>query len=129
MKVYITVPFTNGENKAEIERLCSIVKSSGFDDFCFVRDMKAFDDPKELMVKAREEIQKCDVLLFDASVKSTGRAIEVGIAYSLNKKIIVIIKEGAAIKDNLQGVADSVITYKNIEDIQSDLTSLYSKWH
>jgi len=91
--------------------------------------MKAFDDPKELMVKAREEIQKCDVLLFDASVKSTGRAIEVGIAYSLNKKIIVIIKEGAAIKDNLQGVADSVITYKNIEDIQSDLTSLYSKWH
>ena len=107
MKVYITVTFKGDKNKAEIEHLCSIVKNAGFEDFCFIRDVenyqKVFNNPKELMDRAREEIIKCDVLLFDATNKSTGRAIEVGIAYSNKKKIIIIMKEGTKIKDALRG--------------------------
>lgn len=132
MKVFITASFKNGENKKEIKQLCSIVRNSGFEDFCFIRDVenyqKIFDNPKELMDRARTEILNCDVLLFDATEKSTGRAIEVGIAFANQKKIIVIIKEATEIKDTLRGVADLVITYKVIADIQNDLKQIYLEW-
>ncbi len=132
MKVFITASFKEGKNKDEIERLCLIVKNSGFSDFCFIRDVenyqKVFNDSKELMERARVEIEKCDVLLFDATEKSTGRAIEVGIAYSLRKKIIVIMKKERVIKDTLQGVADAIIEYREIEDIQVMLEKLFIKW-
>lgn len=132
MKIFITATFQNDENRLEIEKLCSVVKSSGFEDFCFIRDVenykKIFNDPKELMIRAREEIKKCDVLLFDATEKSTGRAIEVGIAFSNNKKIIVIMKGGTVIKDSLKGVADAIITYHKVEDIQEKLRNLYLEW-
>lgn len=133
MKVFITATFKEGANRDEIERMCEIIKNSGFTDFCFIRDVenyqKVFHDPKELMNRAREEISKCDALLFDASEKSTGRAIEAGIAFSLRKKIIVIMKEGTMIKDTLRGVADAVITYAKIDDIQSDLKKLSMEWN
>ncbi len=132
MKIFITATFEGEKNKSEIEKLCSIVKSSGFDEFCFIRDIenyqKIFQDSKQLMSRAREEINKCDALLFDATNKSTGRAIEVGIAYSCNKMIIVIMHKGTKIGDTLKGVADAVITYNIIEDIQGDLNRLHVKW-
>lgn len=132
MKVFITASFKEGENKKEIEQLCLIVKNAGFEDFCFIRDVenyqKVFNDPKELMSRAREEIKKCDVLLFDATEKSTGRTVELGLAFSYNKKIVVVAKEGSVIKDTVLGVADAVITYNTIVDIQKDLSSLYLVW-
>ena len=49
MKIFITASF--GDTQAEIENLCSIIKSSGFEDFCFIRDIenykKIFNDPHE----------------------------------------------------------------------------------
>ncbi len=128
MKVFITASFKEGKNKKETEQLCSIVRNSGFEDYCFARDEGYFDDSKKMMNIAEEEIKKCDVLLFDATNKSTGRVIEVGIAYSNKKKIIVIMKEGTQIKDTLRGVADSIITYKKKEDIQKELKNLYEEW-
>jgi nucleoside 2-deoxyribosyltransferase len=132
MKIFITAAFKEGKNKNEIEHLCSVVKSTGFEDFCFIRDVenyqKIFQDSKQLMLRTKEEINKCDALLFDATNKSIGRAIEVGIAYSNKKKIIVIMKKDTEIKDTLRGVADVVITYNIIEDIQSDLNRLYLEW-
>lgn len=132
MKVFITASFKEGKNRVEIERLCLIVKNAGFEDFCFIRDIenyqKVFNDPKELMNRSKEEILKCDALLFDATNKSTGRAVEVGIAYSNKKKIIIIMKKETKIKNTLRGVADAIITYQAIEDIQNDLKRLYLEW-
>jgi len=31
--MFITASFKNGENREEIEHLCSLVKQSGFEDF------------------------------------------------------------------------------------------------
>jgi nucleoside 2-deoxyribosyltransferase len=133
MKVFITATFKNGENRQEIEKLCSVIKNAGFVDFCFIRDVenyqKVYIDPKELMQRSREEINKCEALLIEATEKSTGRAIEAGIAYSLGKKIIVIIRKDTAIKDTLRGVADAVIEYTEIEDLAIPLKKLYLKWY
>lgn len=127
MKIFITASLKNGENRNEIEELCRVVKESGFIDFCFIRDVenyqKMFSDPRELMQRAKEEINKCDAILFDASQSSTGRAIEVGIAFQSGKKIIVIMKKGTKIKDTLRGVADLVVEYENIVDIKTPLSN------
>jgi len=131
MKIFITSSFRGFDNKEEIENLCRIVRKAGFEDFCFIRDIehyeKTFSNSKELMKRAKEEISKCDALLFNATKKSTVRAIEVGIAYSMGKKIIVIMKEGTKIKDTLQGIADIVITYGEINDVSESL-SKYLKY-
>lgn len=123
MRLFITASF--GDSKENIEKLCSAVKTAGFEDFCFIRDIenyqKVFDDPKELMQKAREEIKKSDALLIDMTDKPTGRAIEAGIAYALGKRIIVIMKNGTKIKDTVRGIADEIIEYQDIEDISSTL--------
>lgn len=132
MKIFITASYKKDQNKKEIEHLCLIVKNSGFEDFCFIRDIenyqKVFNNPTKLMKRAKKEIINCDALLFDASEKSTGRAIELGITYANKKKIVVIMKKGTQIKDTLRGVADAVITYIKIEDIQKPLTKVCFDW-
>lgn len=128
-RVFITATFKGIENRDEIEYLCSLVKDAGFEDFCFVRDVehyqKVFNTPKELMIRAREEIEKSDFLLIDMSEKPTGRAIEAGIAHTLGKKIIVIAKKGTTIKDSVRGIADIVIEYDQLEDIVAPIRDYY----
>ncbi|MDD5098748.1 MAG: nucleoside 2-deoxyribosyltransferase [Candidatus Colwellbacteria bacterium] len=120
MRIYITSSL--GDEKEEIERLCSIVRSAGLEDFNFIRDYpEPFDDPRYLMEKSKEEIKKSDVLLIDVTNKPTGRAIEAGMAYSLGKKIIVIMKRGTEIKDTTRGIANKIIEYDVIEDIIPEL--------
>ena len=133
MKIFITASFKEGKNKDEIEYLCSLIRESGFEDFCFIRDIenyqKIFDDPKELMNRAKEEISKSDILLIDMTHKPTGRAIEAGIAFAQNKKIISIMKKGTKIKDTTRGISDAVIEYDDIKEIVTPLNSLFNKWN
>lgn len=130
-RVFITASFKNGENRGEIEQLCSIVKQAGFNDFCFIRDIenyqKVFNDPRELIERATEEIQKSDFLLIDLTKKPTGRAIEAGIAYALGKKVIVIAQKGTPIKDTTKGIATAVIEYDKVENIVPGLKKLLAK--
>ncbi|HXK36268.1 MAG TPA: hypothetical protein VJ553_01695 [Candidatus Paceibacterota bacterium] len=131
MKLFITASFKNGENKKEIERLCGLVKEAGFEDFCFIRDVEnykqMFDDPQELMQRAKDEISKSDALLIDMTDKPTGRAIEAGIAFALNKKVIVTAKKGTQIKDTTKGIANLVIEYDVIDDIATPLQEWLSR--
>ncbi len=128
MKIYITAPFKGEDNKNEIEKMCSIIRESWFEDYCFVRDEKAFDDYHKMMQRAKEEVIKCDVLLIDYDGPTHGRMIELGIAYTMDKKIILITKEGTSIKQTVRGVVDSIIEYKELEDIIEPMKILLSKW-
>lgn len=122
-KIFITAPFKERKNKEEIEHLCGLVREAGFEDFCFIRDIekysKIFNNPKELMRRAKEEIKKCDALLIDFSSKSTGRTLETGIAFALGMEIIVIKKEGVNLKDTAKGMADKIVEYKKINNIKN----------
>lgn len=120
-KIYITTSFQGVENKEEIYELCNIIKSAGFEDFCFTRDIEhfkhVFDDHGELMARSLKEIEKCDYLFIDMTDKPTGRAYEAGMAYALGKRIIVVMKKGTQIKETTRGIADIVIEYDEIKDI------------
>ncbi|MEX0650306.1 MAG: hypothetical protein WD200_04845 [Candidatus Andersenbacteria bacterium] len=129
-RIFITASFEHGRNKTEIEYLCALVKESGFKDFCFIRDIenyeKVFDDAHDLMKRTAEEIQKSDYLLLDMTDKPTGRAAEAGMAYAMGKRVILIAQEGTEIKDSVRGISETVIEYKNIEDIVPRLTAIIS---
>ena len=66
-RIFITASFQEGKNRQEIEHLCDLVRSSGFEDFCFIRDVEnyqhVFEDPTLLMRMANEEIEKSDTFL------------------------------------------------------------------
>ena len=125
MKIYITAHFKEDENKAEIEQLCDLVHEAGFEDFCFIRDIdhykKVFDDPRELMTRAKSEVLRCDALWIDFATSSTARVIETGIAFGAGKKIIVLVKKGIQLKDTAKGVADKIIEYDDITEIVEPL--------
>jgi nucleoside 2-deoxyribosyltransferase len=55
------------------------------------------------MKRAKEEIEKCDVLLIDFDWPASGRMIELGIAFALNKKIILIKKQWFFVKTTVEG--------------------------
>lgn len=132
MKVFITASFQGQKNKKEIEELCSLVATAGFEDFCFIRDIenyqKVFKDSRLLMRRVKEEIAKCDALLFDATKKSSGRAIEAGMAFQAKKRIIVILKKGVKVKDSVLGIADEIIIYQEKENLQRKLLKIKQKW-
>lgn len=132
MKIYITAPFKGGDNKQEIEELCALVKRSGFEDFCFIRDVeqyqKMFHDAHELMTRAREEIERCDALLIDFDGPASGRMIELGIAYALRKKVVLITKKGTFVKETVRGVTDWVIEYEELADIVEPMAQLAEAW-
>jgi nucleoside 2-deoxyribosyltransferase len=127
MKLFITAPFKGDENKPDIEKLCSIVHEAGFEDFCFIRDIEkyqrdVFKDSPELMIRACEELLKCDALLIDVSDNPAGgRAIEAGMAFGNNKPVIVIAKRGTKIGVPMSGIASVIIEYEAIEDILEPL--------
>ena len=120
-RMYVSVSLNDEET---MNHLCSLVKKAGLEDYCFVRDEKIFTDTKELMMRAKEEIEKSDWFLIDMTEKPTGRAIEAGIAYSLGKKIVTIMKKGTEIKDTTRGISDFVIEYENIDEIVTQLSQI-----
>lgn len=130
MRLYITSSF--GDSKEQVENLCYLVKSAGFEDFSFIRDVenyqKIFNNPEDLMKRSEDEIKKSDALLIDMTDKPTGRMIEVGMAYSLGKKIIAIMQRGTQIKGTTRGVTDEIVEYDTIEDISVKLKEILRKW-
>lgn len=128
MKIYITSRFKgSSENKVEIEKLCSAVRDAGMEDFHFIRDVEHyqsnfFKDQKDLWSAALQYLIECDALLIDISDSpSGGRLVEAGMAYSLNKPIYVIVKNGVDYKDFYSGIATSIFKYDEIEDIIEQL--------
>jgi len=132
MKIYITATFKGVDNKSEVETMCVAIRKSGFEDFCFIRDIEkyqtVFHHAHKLMKRAKEEIEKCDALLIDFSGPASGRMIELGIAYALNKKVVLITRKGTVVKDTVSGVADAIIEYEVLEDIVEPMSKLLSRW-
>ena len=126
MKVYIATRYKGAENRHEVEQLSKAVRNAGLHDFSFVRDVEnykqTFDDPKELWRRAYDEIGACDAFLVDVSDNPTGgRLVEAGMAYAMGKTVIVIKRHGVHHKQLFDGIARTVITYDNYEDLAKQL--------
>lgn len=126
MKVYIASSHKEAENRQQIEDLCAAVHEAKLVDFSFIRDVQHYKetirDPKELWGKVYDEIGACDALLIDVSGHPTsGRLVEVGIAYALRKPVIIVERVGTHHKELFYGVSSAIIKYKDMKDLTRQL--------
>lgn len=115
------------KNKEETNTLCNVIEKTNNEVYCFARDEGAFSTPQEMMQKAKEEIEKSQVFVTDISGVHQGRLIEAGIAYSMNKQIVFIVKKGTLVKDTVGGIANNVIEYDDIEDIRVPMEKILNE--
>ncbi|HYF29232.1 MAG TPA: hypothetical protein VEA36_02615 [Candidatus Paceibacterota bacterium] len=81
-----------------------------------------FPQEQGVEVITKDVIKGIDLLIFDASVPSTGAGIELGWADAFSKRVICIHEQGARISSSIPLVTDTVIEYSDPEDLVRKLT-------
>ena len=121
MRVFIGIKYyEDGNNVGLIEEIKEIIKTLGHEPYTF-RDEEYIKDAKEMMERAFQKLNECDILLLEASEHSFGVGIEAGYAFAKNKKIITIINESKEPSNTLKGTSNHYISYKTISDLKEKL--------
>lgn len=92
--------------------------------YAFVFDFNEKVDDKELMDQALAKIEESDVLIVELSHKSIGVGIEAGYAKAKGIPIIYIHRKDTEIKQVMNGIAELVITYEDVEDVIAQIAEL-----
>ena len=130
MKFCIIYKYTTTKNKFQLEKdleqLSSILNDMGHDTFIFDRDIKNWQNieiPREESSKmVFSAMGECDAVIafVNHSELSEGMAMEAGYAKALNKKLIMIVKEGAS-SARIRSVCDLYIEFEDIGDLENSL--------
>lgn len=132
--IYIAYKFKDSDPKilrGQLEELSRIVEESlKCKTFIFFRDAQKWGeikmDIKEVVQKAMEFVKKCDMILVEASEKSSGAYFETGYAKALGKKVIIVHRKGTE-TNFLNGAADVSIEYEDFEDLRERLKDRFKK--
>lgn len=76
------------------------------------RESNALFNTKELFAQ-----KKCELVLAEVSVRSTGQGIELGWADMLGIPVICIYKKDAFISESLRKVSNTLIAYEDSKDM------------
>jgi 2'-deoxynucleoside 5'-phosphate N-hydrolase len=113
--------YDDNSNRRDIELLSHVLKRNGIDTVCVARNIgqwgKTQLTPTELMQRTFHEIELADIVVLEMSEKGVGLGIEAGYAYAKGKPIIVLIQREKELSATIQGVANKVISYERIEEI------------
>ncbi len=130
MKFCIIYKYQTTKNKFQLEKdleqLSSILSDMGHDTFIFDRDIKNWQNieiPREESSKmVFSAMTDCDAVIayVNHSEPSEGMAMEAGYAKALNKKIIMVVKEGAS-SPRVRSVCDLYIEFEDIGDLKNSL--------
>ena len=95
---------------------------------CIARDIERWGEKElpagELMKVSFEEIEKSDIAVLEMSEKGGGLGIKAGYAHARGKPIIVLIGSEHDLSNTLRGIADSIITYKELASLDLARTTL-----
>lgn len=83
----------------------------------------SMSEEREMMNKAMEEIDRCDLLIAETSVKGIGIGIEAGYAKGKNIPVIYLRHKGASHSSTLSGLSDYQIIYSDENDLSLKLNS------
>ncbi|MBW6441899.1 nucleoside 2-deoxyribosyltransferase [Patescibacteria group bacterium] len=130
MNFSIIYKYTTTKNKfqlqKDLEQLSSILTDMGHEAFIFDRDIKNWqniDIPREESSKmVFSTMGSCDGLIayVNHSELSEGMAMEAGYGKALNKKLILLVKEGTS-SPRLRSVCDEYLEFKDMEDLKEKL--------
>ncbi len=127
-RIYVAYKFAEEdpiELRKRLEALSKVIEeATGCKTFIFFRDAQKWQKSevsiKEIVIRALNEIDKCDAILVEASTKARGAYLEAGYAKALKKKVIIIHKTGTE-ANFLEAIADVAIEYDNLEDLRKKL--------
>jgi len=130
-KAFLAIKFhEDGKNRELIEGLCKVLEEAGFETRNVIREYENWGKiklgPEKLMRLTFEEIDKADFFILELSEKGVGLGIEAGYAFSKNKPIIVLAKEGSDISTTIKGISKQVILYNHINEIPTKLRDILS---
>jgi len=128
-KVYLAISYSKRElfNK-EVNALKSLFNSYGIELLVFV-DKYNFQQSEEkvMMNAAFGEIDSCDLLIAELTIKSIGVGIEMGYAYSKEIPICYIRRTGSEYSTTAAGCASSIIEYDGIDMLVREINLLMNK--
>jgi nucleoside 2-deoxyribosyltransferase len=135
MKVFLSIKFhEDSSNRALIEKIISAIEANGCEAVCVIRDIERWGEHKssiqELMQQTFDLIGSCDVVVVDLSEKGVGIGIEAGYACAMGKPIWVIARSESELSETLLGIAKTVRTYEDAEELSRiffDLIKSYNK--
>lgn len=134
MQIYIAYKFSGQDKKKLKETLTdisNILGNKNYKSFIFFRDVENWGEipmtSSQVITQAFQQLKKADILfaLVADSEKSEGLLLEVGFAKALGKKIVLAIKDDVRAVF-LKDVADLIISFNNLEDLQVKLKEKFN---
>ena len=118
-RIFISYSYSNREDFREFHlKLKKFFQETlNLDVYSFVYDFTDKVSDKELMAAALSKIEKSDYLVVELSNNSIGVGIEAGYAKAKKIPIFYLVKKGIELKQAMNGIADYVIPYSNVEDV------------
>jgi hypothetical protein len=78
-------------------------------------------EPENTNIAAKDELKQTDVLMAEVSRPSTGQGIELGLASTMDVRIICFYKAGAKPSSSLRFITNDVTEYSDIADLLAKL--------
>jgi nucleoside 2-deoxyribosyltransferase len=132
MRAFLSIKFWGDDrNREHVEQVINAIEGAGLNVFCFRRDAEEWGKigfkPEDLMKVTFKEIDNSQVLIADVADWPIGVGVEAGYAYAKGIPVMCICQEGKALANTVAGFANSVINYKNYDDLRERLILLVKK--
>jgi 2'-deoxynucleoside 5'-phosphate N-hydrolase len=126
MKIFFGKKFKGDfSDRVFIENFASLLTKKDIEMTSIVRDYERWGEatitPSGLMEETFRSIEEADTVLIEFSEKGVGLGMEMGYAYAKGKPVIVIAKEGSDISTTVQGIAEKIVFYTEIDEIPEKL--------
>lgn len=126
MKIFVSlkVPRADVELASLISALDSAIRTTGHDPFIATQEIAkaGMTSPKEFMPFVRQHLATCDLCVIIYHPELRGGLIEVGIAYERRIPIWLCYKADEKVSSSMQGCADLVLTYNDVDDLAAKIT-------
>ena len=126
-KIFIAGSFRKKEHRVILEGIEETLRELGYKTFIGARDIDNYTKiqmPRLLFwKKVVKGIEDSDAIIIDLRDIGTGfgRVIEAGVARAFNKKMILLYPPKFKTDQCIEEIADKIISYKNLKDLQQKL--------
>lgn len=126
MKAYISLSFDKRSSLSPvIAAINRCLDSFTITSLVFVDKYKfGTGEEQEMMVTAMQEIDNCDFLIAETSVKGIGIGVEAGYAKGKNKPVVYLRHQQAGHSTTVAGISDYQLIYTDSTDLEQQLPGI-----
>ena len=126
MKAYLSISFGGRKEMEEsVQIITNSLKTANIETWIFV-DQYLFktNQEKKMMQQALADIDACDFLIAETSIKGIGIGIEVGYAKAKGKTVVYIRNKKAELSTTVSGISDYQIVYASANELRVKLNEI-----